>query len=118
MEQYNILEWDKKLKIQKIFSIKPSAQREMVNNKMKFDGVILQDLEAVNIGNMIEALGDNWNKGVIDWDIQNLCDQLWELLRVKISEETKIEREYKKEDIKVEEKEIKEKEDKKKGIFK
>lgn len=111
LEQYNVLGWEQKLKIQNIFSIKPSAQREMVNNKVKFDGIISIDLEVIDIGNMIEQLGDNWSEGIKDWGIDNLCDQLWEriLVMIEMKEDTPIseDKEEIKDEIKEESKEEK-----------
>ncbi len=86
-EQYNVLRWEQKLKIQKLFKINPSAQREMVNNEVKFDGVVAYDLEVINIGNMIEALGDTWDSYIKSYKVDNLCDQLWDAIIEITSEE-------------------------------
>ena len=89
-EQFNTLPWSIKNKLRIIFQIKSTHEKVIVNNALKTDGIIPEDLVVINIGALIEALGDNWHEKMEDWGVDNLCDQLFDAVLAKIKDKGEI----------------------------
>ena len=84
-KQYTDLGGVTRSKILNIFKVKPTLDREIINNEMTFDGITQDDLVVINIGAMIEYLGDSWFKRISDLTTGKLCDNLWEEVLIRIT---------------------------------
>ena len=84
-KQYTDLGGVTRSKILNVFKVKPTLDREIINNEMTFDGITQDDLVVINIGAMIQYLGDSWFKRISDLTTEKLCDNLWEEVLIRIT---------------------------------
>lgn len=84
-KQYTDLDGVTRSKVLSVFKVKPTLKKEIVNNEMKFDGITQDDLALINIGAMIEYLGDSWFKSISDLTTEKLCDNLWKEVMIRMT---------------------------------
>lgn len=65
------------------FNIQKSGGMEVADGQIVSDGVTIKDLMAINVGSMIEFLGDKHMKDILeafDAGVEHLFDNLWKIV--------------------------------------
>ena len=87
--QYRDLDLAQKNKVKIIFQIKSTNKPQMINNAIINDGIMPDDLKVVNVGMMIECLGDAYKSFLTD-NHEKLCDSLWEGILIAVNGESNV----------------------------
>ena len=104
LDQWIALSMEERAIIIKKFNIQKSGGMEVADGQVVSDGVTIKDLMVINIGSIIEFLGDKNMTAILesfDVGVEHLFDKLWKVvLKVALDKEELKKKEVKEEETK------------------